>query len=270
MPALGVIIALAGTASSVLAHGFHGDHAKALAYAGPLTYLWYGAVHMVTGYDHLLFLFGVMFLLTSTGDIVRFVSAFTLGHSITLIAATLFGAKADAYLVDAVIALSVIYKGFDNFDGFRRWIGIDAPHLIGVVFGFGLLHGFGLATRIQSHGLPRDGLVARLLAFNIGVELGQVAALAVMIGLLAWLRRTKAFAPFSVVANAFLIVAGGLLFLNQLHGYQHNAYPDEFGFSSSSHILDHYKSDIPSNDTGSKVLDMAPEPAPPKERIPPR
>lgn len=241
-------IVLSGVSlNGALAHGFHGDHAQGLAYGGPLTYFRYGVLHMLTGYDHLLFLFGVMFFLTSSRDILKFVTAFTVGHSITLIAATLLGVKANAYLIDAVIAVSVIYKGFDNFDGFRRWIGIGAPHLLGVVFGFGLLHGFGLSTRLQEFGLPTDGLVVRLLAFNAGVEVGQIAALAVMFAALTWVRRTTGFAPFTIVANAFLVIAGSLLFLHQLHGYQHNAYPDDLGWSTNGHILDHLQNDIPIN-----------------------
>ena len=132
-----------------------------------------------------------------------------------------------------------------------------------MVFGFGLIHGFGLATRLQLMGLPQDGLVAGLLAFNVGVEAGQIAALVVMTGILAVLRSSKWFAPFTVMANTALIVAGCLLFLMQMHGYQHAAYPDDFGFSSTQHILDHFNNDIPSGDQ----LDQTPV-APPKETPP--
>ena len=119
-----------------------------------MAYFWAGAVHMLTGYDHLLFLFGVMFFLTSFKDIVTFITAFTVGHSITLISATLYGVQANYFLIDAVIAISVIYKGFDNLDGFRRWFGIEPPNLLAMVFGFGLIHGFGLAPGCKSSGCP--------------------------------------------------------------------------------------------------------------------
>ncbi|MGO4684553.1 HupE/UreJ family protein [Hyphomicrobium sp. 2TAF46] len=242
------IAAFCLTMSAAFAHGIHGDQARMLKYGGPLSYFWAGATHMLTGYDHLLFLFGVMFFLTNLKDIVTFITAFTIGHSITLIAATLYGVQANYYLIDAVIAISVVYKGFDNLDGFRKWFGITPPNLLGMVFGFGLIHGFGLATRLQNIGLPDDGLTPRLLAFNAGVELGQIAALAAMMLLLALLRRTQAFAPFTIISNATLVIAGSLLFLMQMHGYQHIAYPDEFGFSTNQHILDHYKNDVPSGD----------------------
>lgn len=257
--ALPMAILVIAASGGAWAHGMHGDHVRALTYGGPMAYLWYGALHMLTGYDHLLFLFGVMFFLTSLKDIVTFITAFTVGHSITLIAATLLGLSADASLIDAVIAISVIYKGFDNLDGFRKWLGIEAPHLLGVVFAFGLMHGFGLATRLQVRGLPHDGLVPRLLSFNVGVEIGQITALVVMTAVLAFFRRSKSFAPFTVMANTFLVIAGSLLFLHQLHGYQHNAYPDEFGFSTRSHILDHYKVEVPYGRNEPKTLDMTPE-----------
>ena len=143
-----------------------------------------------------------------------------------------------------MIAISVIYKGFDNLDGFRRWIGIEPPNLLGMVFGFGLIHGFGLSTRLQQIGLPDDGLFSRIFAFNVGVELGQIAALIAMLAVLALFRKSRFFAPFSALANAFLVIAGSLLFLFQIHGYLHTTYPDDFGFSSNQHIIDHFNNDV--------------------------
>ena len=260
-----LILAICAASGVALAHGIHADQIRTIKYGGPLEYFWVGAKHMLTGYDHLLFLFGVMFFLTNLKDIVTFITAFTVGHSITLIAATLYGVQANYFLIDAVIAVSVIYKGFDNLDGFRKWIGITPPWLLGMVFGFGLIHGFGLATRLQDIGLPDDGLTPRLLSFNAGVEVGQIAALAVMAAVLTLFRRSSAFPPFAILANGFLIVAGSLLFLMQMHGYQHTAYPDEFGFSTNSHILDHFNNDIAS---GDQVSEPAPPAATPKELTP--
>src|SRR5215203_1776738 len=177
MKYLGLILVnllLAWTAS---AHGISDADTQGILEGGNLEYFKLGALHMLTGYDHLLFLFGVMFFLTSFRDIVKFITAFTLGHSVTLLGATLLGWRANAYLVDAVIAVSVIYKGFDNLDGFKRAIGVRAPNLLAMVFLFGLVHGLGLSTRVQGLPLPDKGLVTRLLAFNAGVELGQVLAL---------------------------------------------------------------------------------------------
>lgn len=252
------LIALAVCSSSATwAHGIHGDQIGRLRFGSPLDYLWSGTTHMLTGYDHLMFLFGVMFFLTGLRDIVTFITAFTIGHSLTLIAATLLGVQANYFLVDAVIAMSVIYKGFDNLDGFRRWIGIEPPNLLGIVLAFGLIHGFGLATRLQSIGLPHDGLVPRLLAFNAGIEIGQVAALVVMTAMLAIVRRSHMVGPFTVIANGFLVIAGSLLFLMQMHCYLHTAFPDDFGFSSNQHIIDHFNNDIPAGDAAS-----APAPRP--------
>src|SRR5215207_6575190 len=162
---IGIAIAAALLAGPGTAHGVSDDQATALIEGGHLAYVKSGAVHMLTGYDHLLFLFGVMFFLTRLRDMATFITAFTLGHSVTLIGATLLGWRANAYLVDAVIAVSVIYKGFDNLDGFKRAIGIRAPNLLAMVFAFGLVHGLGLSTRVQELPLPETGLVTRLLAF---------------------------------------------------------------------------------------------------------
>jgi hypothetical protein len=196
---------------------------------GMLEFLRQGAVHMVTGYDHLLFLLGVVFFLNRFKDIVKFVTAFTLGHCITLIGATFLGIQANYFLIDAVIALTVCYKGFDNVGGFPKYLGVKSPNLLGMVFAFGLIHGFGLSTRLQQLTVG-DGLdlLGKILAFNVGVEAGQVAALLVMLTLLAAWRHTASFQRFSIAANTGLIMVGGLLLLMQLHGYQHQATPMAF------------------------------------------
>ncbi len=225
--------------ATAAAHGVPDEEVQRLINGGPLDYMRSGAVHMVTGYDHLLFLFGVMFFLTRFGQIAKFVTAFTLGHCITLLAATLLGFKANYYLVDAVIAISVIYKGFDNLGGFPKALGVKPPNLLAMVFGFGLIHGFGLSTRLQALPLPEDGMVLSILAFNVGVELGQIAALVVMVAVLALLRRTPWFDLFSKVANAALVIAGILLFLFQMHGWLHISHPDDLGFNEDAHYHSH-------------------------------
>jgi hypothetical protein len=214
------------------------DQQTALA-GGNLEYLKLGATHMLTGYDHLLFLFGVMFFLTKFGDIVKFITAFTIGHCITLVFATLLHIKANFYLIDAVIALTVCYKAFDNLDGFRKWIGTQPPSLLGAVFLFGLIHGFGLSTRLQQLPLGHDGLVLRILSFNVGVEVGQIVALALMWVFLAQWRKTASFAKFSNVCNAALMIAGVLLLLMQLHGYQHTRFPEDFPLNKDEHFHVH-------------------------------
>ena len=216
-----------------LAHGISEGDSQAMLAGGNLRYMILGATHMLTGYDHLLFIFGVIFFLTGFRDIVKYITAFTLGHSITLVLATLMGISANYYLIDAVIALSVCYKGFENLDGFNRYLGRPSPNLLPVVFGFGLIHGFGLSTRLQQLPLGDDGLILRILSFNVGVEVGQILALLVMVTLISVWRRTQAFDRFSTFSNRGLVVAGLLLFLMQIHGFGHSINLDIFGFSSN-------------------------------------
>ncbi len=227
---------------SSFAHGISEDAKQAMIDGGYLKYVWLGAEHMITGYDHLLFLFGVIFFLTTFKDIVKFISIFTLGHSITLIFATFMGITANYWLVDAVIALSVCYKGFDNNKGFENYLGMKkAPNLLMMVMIFGLIHGFGLSTRLQQLPLGEKGssMLMRIISFNIGVELGQIIALGLMLALLSGVRHTAVFKRFSRVANDGLMLAGFMLLLMQLHGYLHTSNPDEFGFSEDNHIHHH-------------------------------
>lgn len=223
----------------LLAHGMSETDKQAMLGGGYLQYLGLGATHMLTGYDHLLFLFGVIFFLTSFRDVLKFVTAFTLGHCITLISATYAGITANYYLVDAVIALTVVYKGFDNVDGFRRFLGRPSPNLLALVFGFGLIHGFGLSTRLQQLPLGDRGLLWRILSFNAGVEIGQVLALAAMVLLLSAWRHTASFRRFGTAVNVGLMVAGVGLFLMQMHGRLHQSQVDDLPFSKDAHAHAH-------------------------------
>jgi hypothetical protein len=220
-------LVLAGPA---FGHGMSEADKIRAAGGGIVEFLRQGAVHMVTGYDHLLFLFGVVFFLSKFKDIVKFVTAFTLGHCITLIGATFLGIQANYFLVDAVIALTVCYKGFDNVGGFEKFLGMKSPNLLGMVFAFGLIHGFGLSTRLQTLTIGEGwDLLGKILAFNVGVEAGQVAALVVILGLLAAWRHTESFQRFSLAANTGLIIVGGMLLMMQLHGYSHQGDPMAVG-----------------------------------------
>lgn len=207
-----------------LAHGISDAARQRMLEGGIWQYVMLGAEHMLTGYDHLLFLLGVIFFLTRLRDVVTLVTAFTLGHSLTLTAATFLGITANYHLIDAVIALSVVYKGFDNSDGFRRYLDMKAPGIMPAVFVFGLIHGFGLSTRLQELplGEPGAAMLGRIVAFNVGVEVGQVVALIGMTLVLGVWRRRQSFPKFSMVVNHALIAAGVLLFLMQLHGYLHD------------------------------------------------
>lgn len=237
--------------TSAFAHGISAADKQAMLDAGYARYVWLGATHMLTGYDHLLFIFGVIFFLTGFKDIFRYITAFTVGHSITLVFATLYKISANYFLIDALIALSVVYKGFDNIDGFKRFLNRRPPNLLLVIFIFGLIHGFGLSTRLQQLPLGTDGLIARILSFNVGVEFGQIIALVLMIGVISSWRKTKSYREFSQVSNNGLIAAGLLLFLMQMHGYMHTVSPDEFLLSADNHKHAHedMATDQPAHDS---------------------
>ncbi|CAA7624400.1 HupE/UreJ family protein [Magnetospirillum sp. UT-4] len=226
---------------AALAHGISEPDRLAMIEGGYGRYVELGALHMLTGYDHLLFLLGVVFFLTRLRDVVVFVTAFTLGHSITLLGATFLGITVNPFAVDAVIALTVAYKGFDNLGGFQTHLNIRPPSLLAMVFGFGLIHGFGLSTRLQELPLGDDRVATglRILCFNAGVELGQIAALLAMTAALALWRRRPSFPRFSALANGALVAAGLLLFLAQSHGALHTLDPDQFGFATDQHTHAH-------------------------------
>jgi len=205
--------------SFINAHEIPPEQMEMALTGGVYEYLWLGGSHMLTGLDHLLFIFGVIFFLNSIWDIVKYISFFTLGHSLTLIFATFYEISASEYLVDAVIALSVVYKGFDNLDGFKKVFKIKSPNLAFIIFVFGLIHGFGLSTRLQAFYLSKESLLIKILSFNLGVELGQIAALIPMVFLLKWLKKSHFFDKLSILSNAALIFVGFALFFVQLNGY---------------------------------------------------
>jgi hypothetical protein len=182
----------------------------------PFAYL--GAKHMVTGYDHLLFLVGVVFFLYRLGDVTKYVSLFTLGHSLTLLGGVLGDVRANAYIVDAIIGLSVVYKGFENIDGFATVFRIRPNARIAVLV-FGLFHGFGLATKLQDLSMPKPGLLANLFSFNVGVEIGQFTALAVVLIGLGYWRSRPGFQRHAFAANTVLMTGGFVLMGYQLAGY---------------------------------------------------
>ena len=219
--ARGVVGLLALLASALaFAHGVAGGDASYLesikgVQVVPLMYL--GAKHMVTGYDHLLFLAGVIFFLYRLKDVALYVTLFAVGHSVTLLLGVLAGIHANAYVVDAIIGLSVVYKALENIGAFRRMgLRIDPR---AAVFLFGLAHGFGLATKLQQLRLSSDGLVGNIVSFNVGVELGQFAALAlILIAFQAW-RRSGTFVRGAYAANVAIMTAGFVLFGYQMTGY---------------------------------------------------
>lgn len=182
----------------------------------PFVYI--GAKHMFTGYDHILFLVGVIFFLYRSRDVLLYVSMFTVGHSVTLLWGVLGDIHVNAYLIDAIIGFSVVYKGFDNLGGFKRFLGRQPSTKLAVLI-FGLFHGFGLATKLQEFELAEDGLVTNIIAFNIGVELGQFMALAFIVLAISFWRKLPSFQRFSTITNTLLMSAGLMLMGLQLTGY---------------------------------------------------
>jgi hypothetical protein len=188
---------------------------KGIAF-GPFLYI--GAKHMITGYDHLLFLVGVIFFLYRTKEIITYVSFFTIGHSATLLFGVMVDINVNAYLIDAIIGLSIVYKGFDNLGGFKKIFGKQPNTKVAVLI-FGLFHGFGLATKLQEFEFDKEGLFVNLLGFNLGVEIGQFLALGFVLLLISFWRRYSSYLKFSKITNIFLMAAGFLLLGYQLTGY---------------------------------------------------
>lgn len=216
-----ICLALLASATNALAHAVtQGDKGYIMEITGvhliPFTYL--GAKHMVTGYDHLLFLFGVVFFLYKIKHIAIYVSLFAIGHSITMLAGVYFGWNVNAYLIDAIIGLSVVYKALDNLGAYQRWFGYQ-PDTRAATLVFGLFHGLGLATKILEYDIAQDGLIANLLAFNVGVEIGQLIALAMILIVMGFWRKTARFWHQAYNANVAMMSAGFMLIGLQLTGY---------------------------------------------------
>lgn len=215
------MLLLAAFSNQLYAHGVDANTQHFLSAnqgvaIGPFIYI--GAKHMVTGYDHLLFLVGVIFFLFRIRDVLVYVSLFTLGHSVTLLLGVLQGYQVNAYLIDAVIGLSIVYKAFDNLGGFRQLLGFQPNNKIAVAV-FGLFHGFGLATKLQDFALPKANLWKNLLAFNVGVEVGQFVALFFILIVLGFWRRSPSYFTFATATNTLLMTGGLILFGYQLTGY---------------------------------------------------
>ncbi|WP_164660470.1 HupE/UreJ family protein [Tropicibacter sp. Alg240-R139] len=181
----------------------------------PFAYL--GAKHMVTGYDHILFLFGVVFFLYRMQHVATYVSLFALGHSTTMLLGVWFGWNVNAYLIDAIIGLSVVYKALDNLGAYQRWFGFQPNTKLATLI-FGFFHGLGLATKILDYDIAHDGLLANLIAFNVGVEIGQVLALSLILIVMGYWRRSNSFWCHAYTANVVMMTAGFVLMGYQLAG----------------------------------------------------
>lgn len=216
-----ISIVFFGTASEALAHGVTaGDKGYILESTGalPIPFIYLGAKHMMTGYDHLLFLFGVIFFLYRLKDVGIYVTLFAVGHVITLLTGVLMEISVSAYLIDAIIGFSVAYKALDNMGAFQRWFGFQ-PNTKAATFGFGLIHGFGLATKLLDYQLQPDGLLVNLISFNMGVEIGQVLALAAILIAMTYWRKSGNFMRHAYTTNTVMMMLGFLLMGYQLVGY---------------------------------------------------
>ena len=214
-------ILLMGIGGDASAHGMAGKDAAFVASstgAQILPFFYLGAKHMATGYDHLLFVIGTVFFLYQLRHVAIYVTMFSIGHSITLLTGVLGGVHVNPYLVDAIIGLSVAYIAFDNLGGFKTLLGFQPNTKLAILI-FGLVHGFGLATKVQELSPSRDGLVANMVAFNVGVEVGQLLVLTAALALIVWWRKSSSFAKQAVLANALFMTAGFALMEYQLAGY---------------------------------------------------
>lgn len=214
-------LAFALMSSALWAHGVNENDKAFIEGASGVNiipYMYLGAKHMVTGYDHLLFLAGVIFFLYRLKDVGAYVTLFAIGHSTTLLLGVLLDIRANPFIIDAIIGLSVVYKVIDNLDGFKTWFGVS-PNPKAAVLIFGFFHGFGLATKIQELTLAKDGLIPNLISFNIGVEMGQFMALTIILLLMNIWRLSDSFRRSAIFANAALMTAGFVLIGFQLAGY---------------------------------------------------
>jgi hypothetical protein len=218
---LWVVFICLAFSGSAFAHGVaQGDQGFIQEISGVniIPFIYLGAKHMVTGYDHLLFLVGVVFFLYRFKEIGIYVTLFALGHSSTLLLGVYFDIPANAYLIDAIIGLSVVYKALDNMGAYQRWFGFQ-PSTKAATLIFGLFHGFGLATKIQEFEISTDGLLTNLIAFNVGVEIGQLLALAAILIVMSYWRKQQCFLRQAYSANVVLMSAGYMLIGLQLTGY---------------------------------------------------
>ena len=183
-----------------------------------IPFMYLGAKHMVTGYDHILFLFGVIFFLYRMKDIAIYVSLFALGHSLTMITGVMLNFGINAFIIDAIIGFSIVYKALDNLGALQRWCGVQ-PNTKFFTFIFGLCHGFGLASKVIEYEIAKDGLLPNLIAFNVGVELGQLLALSTILIAMGWWRRTESFHRYAYNANVIMMVAGFVFIGMHLTGY---------------------------------------------------
>jgi hypothetical protein len=215
------ILSLLLLSTAALAHAVaEGDkgYIQEISGINILPFIYLGAKHMVTGYDHILFLFGVIFFLYRLKDIGLYVTLFAIGHSTTMLLGVYFNIGINSYIIDAIIGLSVVYKALDNMGAYQRWFGWQ-PNTKAATLIFGFCHGFGLSSKILDYDIAPDGLLPNLLAFNVGVEVGQLLALAAILIVMGFWRRTDSFWRHAYSANTVMMTLGFVLIGYHLTGY---------------------------------------------------
>ncbi|SHL84605.1 HupE / UreJ protein [Roseovarius marisflavi] len=213
-----MLIALATSASAHAVTPGDAGYIQEIFGVHVISFIYLGAKHMITGYDHILFLLGVVFFIYHMKDVAIYVSIFAVGHSVTMILGVWYGWGINAYIIDAIIGLSVVYKALDNLGAFQKWFGFQ-PNTKAATLIFGLFHGTGLASKILDYQIAEDGLLGNLLSFNVGVELGQLLALFVILIVMGYWRRSPNFMRQATVANVIMVLLGLLLTYQQVMGY---------------------------------------------------
>ena len=214
-----LILLVVSASGDLLAHGVSASDHDLITQGRQLAvFIYLGAKHMVTGYDHLLFLFGVIFFLYRVREVATYVTLFAVGHSVTLLYAVVSGSHVNPYIIDAIIGFSVVYKALDNIGGFRRVLGFQPDTRLAVLI-FGFFHGLGLGTKLQDFSLSPDGLIPNILAFNVGVELGQLLGLSAILIAMGFWRRSDGFIRHAYAANVIVMTCGFILVGYQLAGY---------------------------------------------------
>ena len=213
-----IFLTISVTAAAHTIEGSDANFVQAIDGPAIFPFIYLGAKHMITGYDHLLFLIGVIFFLYRPTHVVQYVTLFAVGHSTTLLVGVLGDITVNAYIIDAIIGFSIVYKAFENMNGFKRLFGFEPNTKIAVLV-FGLFHGLGLATKLQEFTISQNGLVTNIISFNVGVEIGQILALSAVFILLSLWRTNSSYLKHAFLTNTVLM-SGGFL----LAGYQISAY----------------------------------------------
>lgn len=207
------------SSSPIFGHGVSQEEKNMILEGKNLKYIYIGIIHMLKGYDHLLFLLGIVFLIKSRSQIIKLITAFTLGHSITLIFATINSIQVNSYIIESTIAFSVCYIAFVNLKGFEKLFNIKPLNTLVMVFIFGLIHGLGLSSILQQFPLKSESLLSNIISFNIGIEIGQLIAIFIIYLILSMIKKYSIYNIFKIFVNILIYLAGLFLCYIQIQNY---------------------------------------------------